>query len=317
MAILPLLSTGRPYLIDLMVVFFIYAIVASNWDVTMGYTGILNFGHLGFLAVGAYASGIVTKFLGVSPWIGLLIGGASGLALGVILSVPSVRLRDVYVVLLTFASLMILQQVIIWPYLTPWTGGVSGLIQIPTYSIGGFSFRNQEVPFYYLALGIFLGSTYFLHRICTSHFGVAWRAIRDSEEHAETLGINVYRYKIAAFVASSFFTGLIGAFYASYTSSIDTSIIGWDILITTEVAIILGGLGTIYGPILGAFVMTLVVEYFRGYGAYRLILLGIITIVLAIYMRSGLWGTVASRVRILEKKYSSSDEQQEEIGPSG
>jgi branched-chain amino acid transport system permease protein len=306
----PFIMNENPYLIDLMIIFFIYAVVASNWDITMGYTGILNFGHLGFLAIGAYVSGMMIKFLGLSPWLGLPIGGAAGLLLGLILSIPSVRLRDVYVVLLTFASLMIFQKMITWPYLAPWTGGVAGLVNIPTFSIGDFSFRNLEMPYYYLALAIFLASTYFLHRITKSHFGIAWRAIRDSEDHAKTLGINAYRYKIASFAASSFFTGVMGSFYASYVGSIDISIIGWDLLISTEVAMILGGLGTVFGPILGAFAMTLIVEYMRGYGAYRLIFLGVLTIVLVIYVRSGLWGTLTTQLRKLGKKQPQPDQKE-------
>ena len=302
LAIFPIVMSGSPYLINLMIVFFVYAVVASNWDITMGYTGILNFGHLGFLAIGAYVSGMATKLLGLSPWLGLLVGGGAAVLLGLLLSLPSVRLHEVYVVLLTFASMMILQKMITWPYLSQWTGGVAGLSNIPTYSIGSFSFRNQEMPYYYVALVIFLVSTYFLYRISRSHFGIAWRAIRDSEEHAKTLGINSYRYKIASFVASAFFPGVIGAFYAAYVRSIDTGIIGWDLLIITEVAIILGGLGTLYGPIVGAFAMTMIVEYMRDYGAFRLIILGILTIILVIYMRSGLWGVLRSTMRKLRRK---------------
>lgn len=147
----------------------------------------------------------------------------------------------------------------------------------------------EKVPYYYLAALLFLGSVYAVVRMVKSPIGLALVAIRDSQDAAESLGINLTRYKLLAFAASAFMVGLLGAFYAHYILLLTpSSVLGLDLMILVIGMTLIGGVGTLFGPILGAFVMTIGVEAMRGIGEYRMLIYGALIVVVVMFMPRGL-----------------------------
>ena len=172
MLILPIALADLPYPRHLLVLCLLFAVLASNWDLTLGYAGVFNFAQLAIFALGAYASAILSTAFGVSPWLGILAGAAVGAVASLIAFVPTIRLRGLYVSLTTFAF----SQICFWLVLSQsdLTGGAQGMTGIPPYEIGPFNFRDAgEIGFAYLAIALFLGSTDFLRRIVRPTWGGA------------------------------------------------------------------------------------------------------------------------------------------------
>jgi branched-chain amino acid transport system permease protein len=292
------------YVLNLMILAFTFAILASSWDITIGHTGIFNFGHIAFFGVGAYTSAILSKFLGVSPWLAIVAAGAMACLLGLAMGLPSLRLAGIYTCLLTYGFQQLLYLFIIMPGLggtqaanmASITGGSFGMVDVPTFQLGGidFSASVSKVPYYYLALVLFCISTFFLYKIIKSPMGVAFVSIRDSEEYAVSRGIDPFKYKLLAFVASAFFAGVIGGFYCHYLESVDPGVISWTMVWFSLAILVVGGLGTFYGPIVAAFVLTFASEYLRGIDLYRYIVLSLIMFFVIIFYPAGLAEVVRS-----------------------
>jgi branched-chain amino acid transport system permease protein len=284
-AVLPIFAES--YVLHLMILFFVYATIASTWNLTLGYAGIFNWAHTAFFAVGGYASAISCKFFGLSPWLGLWVGGACAVLASLVVGLPTLRLAGLYACLFTFAFWQLTFHIVLYPPITPYTGGSYGIIKLPTffpYVVG----KMGTIPYYYLGFVLLLLSTFILNKTIKSRIGLALVTIRESEEYAVSRGINPYNYKLLAFVISAFFVGMIGSFYAHYLTTIDTRILGWDILWLGLVMVIVGGIETQHGPIIGAFVLIFLSEYTRGWAEYRYIFLGVVMCVTIIFMPSGL-----------------------------
>ena len=290
LALVPTMTSG--YLLHLLVVCLIFAVVASNWGLQVGYSGIYNFGHYGLFAIGAYTAAVLSISFGVSPWAGMAAGATAAALAGLVIGLPTLRLKIIYFALFTFSF-----QMLIYTFLMinvgGLTGGSEGLFLIPSPQIGAIRFNHySKVPAYYLALLIFLLSTVVLHRVVHSRLGIAFKALRDSYDYAISRGINPYKYKLIAVVVSAFFTGLIGGFYAYYIGSLGPTILSWGILIMGNAMLVLGGLGTFYGPIVAAFVLTVATESLSGLGAYRYIIIASIMIGALLMTPQELWRRV-------------------------
>ncbi len=284
--------TSNGYVLHLLIVCLIFAVVASNWGLQVGYSGIYNFGHYGFFAIGAYTAAVLSISFGVSPWVGMVAGATAAALASLVIALPALRLKIIYYALFTFSFQMLIHTFIMIN-VGGLTGGNEGLYLIPSLQIGAMRFNHySKVPAYYLALLIFLLSTVILYRVVHSRFGIAFKALRDSYDYAVSRGINPYRYKLIAVVISAFFTGLIGAFYAYYMGVVGPAILSWGILIVGNAMLVIGGLGTFYGPIIAAFVLTVAVEYLSGLGAYRYIIIASIMIGSLLLTPQELWRRV-------------------------
>ena len=275
LVILPLLISNA-FVLHLLILCLVYAVITSNWDLVVGYSGIFNFGHLAFFAVGAYSSAIVAISSGISPWWCLPIGGGIAVVASLVVALPSLRLRGLYFSLFTFAFQQIFYSLIL---INPGnlTGGSQGLMFIPALKLGSIVIsRTNKFPSYYLALAFFLLSSIVLYRIVRSKAGLAFQALRDSEEYAISRGINPFKYKLGAVMTSAFFTGLIGAFYAHYMRIIGPAIIGWQIFILALAMLVLGGLGSLFGPMIASFGLLFVSEFLTSLGPYRFIILAFV-----------------------------------------
>jgi branched-chain amino acid transport system permease protein len=256
---------------------FIWAVVASYWNLLSGYSGIFSLGNLGFFAFGAYCSSVVAIELEISPWISVVIGGlATMVIVTVFLGLPALRLRGIYIALLTLVFALSLPSII--SLLRDWTGGGVGLLGIPTF-IPGIE-KWQE---YYINLGFALVALSVLYVIIRGKTGMAFVALRDSEDFAGAVGVDRYREGIKVFAISALVTGMAGGFFAHTLGQISPGMLSIDQFLMVIAMWLLGGVATFFGPIIGAVVITFGNEYLRVAGSLRMGLIGgliVVTIML-------------------------------------
>lgn len=281
LAILPLIYPDS-YFIHIMILSMIMATLASSWNLMLGYTGIFSFGHQAFFGLGAYVSALLAMRSGLSPWLGMPVAGMAAAVVSLIIAVPCLRLRAApYIAIATLGFAEICR--ITATNLVDITRGELGLWGIPELFAGG-----NRVLSYYTMLAILTLFLWVMARITKSPLGLALLSVRESQNAAEALGVNVARTKILAFVTSSFMAGIVGAFYAHYLVILTPSaVLSVRIMVEIVTVTLLGGLGTLAGPVLAAFGITLGMEYMRWLGDYRLLLYGAGVVLLVIFMPEG------------------------------
>lgn len=274
----------------LFIIAFIYAIVASNWDLSLGYAGVFNFGHVAFFGIGVYATGLSAKLLGIDPWVAMALGGLAASLAGAVVALPVLRLKGIYVILVTFAfSQLVLQFVLSQSDLT---GGTQGLVRIPTISAFGYNFlRDYRFGYYYVALALLVASTMFLRLLVGSNFGMSLRALRDNEDYALARGIPTGLQRLKVLIASAFFTGVAGGFYAVYLRVASPEVFGFSTVSLALSMVLVGGIATIYGPIAAAIILTLVTEslaHLAGMNESRFMLVAALMLAVLLFLPKGL-----------------------------
>ena len=301
LSILPIFLRSYPHIMNILILCFIWGMVAAAWNLIMGYARVFSLGQMAFFTFGAYTSAILTMNLGISPWVGIPIGGTIAAAVGFLIGLPCLRLRGIYVAVVTLALHLVLPTLLMHAGPIP-TGGSYGLGGIPSLQLGGYTFSYQElIPWYYVALAIFLVVLFVIYKIINSSVGLAFIAIRDAEPFAKSLGVDEYKYMLMVFGISAFFTGISGAFYAHYIRAISPKILGLDLFLLALVMVLFGGLGRFPGAVIGAFAITFINNFLLGTGAFRLVILGAIVIVTMIYMPQGLMGIPESFNRLVRR----------------
>lgn len=279
---IPMAQPG-PYLLHTLILSMIMAALASAWNLAYGYAGIFSFGHQAFWGLGAYVSGCLSVRAGVSPWVGIVVASVSACIVSLIIGVPCLRLRlapFVSIATLSFAEICRIAAA----NLVGITRGELGLYGIPPLSASGSRFAS-----YYTMAALLLLILCSMSWIGRSPLGLALRSVREEHDVAEALGIDTDRVRLLAFVLSSSMTGAVGAFYAHYVSIITpSSVLSSSIMVQIVATTLLGGAGTVLGPVVAAFGMTLGLEYFRWLADYRLLLYGAGMIGLVLLMPEGL-----------------------------
>ena len=274
----------------LFIIAFIYAVVASSWDLSLGYAGIFNFGHVAFFGIGVYATGLTAKLLGIDPWLAMLIGGIAASAAAALVALPVVRLQGVYVVLVTFAFAQLVLQVVISQSVV--TGGTQGLIRVPTIELFGYNFlRDYKFGYYYVAFAMMLIAVSCLRWIARSDFGLSILAMRDNEDYAASRGIPVAMQRLKVLVLSAFFAGVAGGFFVIYLRVASPEVFSFSTSSLILSMVLVGGTSTIYGPALAALALTFVSEglaNFEGLAEGRFILVAVAMIVVLIFFPKGL-----------------------------
>jgi branched-chain amino acid transport system permease protein len=303
--LLPVFIYKDAYLIGILITCMIWGAVASVWNFTMGYAGIFTFGQFGFFVVAAYTSGMVTKYLGISPWLGILIGGLMAALVGVLIGLPCMKLKGAYIALITFALHLVVAPMI--KVAGPLgTGGSTGLMSIPSLNLGAYTFsRTDLIPWYYAALVISFLVLLVVYKIIFSSVGLGFIGLRDSEDFAKTLGINEYKYKLMVFGLSAFLTGIMGGFYAHYAGIISPRLLGLDIFLLVMLMMIIGGMGLFPGAFLGGFIILFLNEFLRPLGAYRFLIFGAIVVVAIKIMPEGILGNLDFFKKRIGKHFQS------------
>jgi branched-chain amino acid transport system permease protein len=282
LAVVPLIYPDA-YFLHVMIVAMFMGTLASSWNLMLGYAGIFSFGHQAFFGLGAYVSALLAMHVGLSPWLGLVVAGATAAVVSLVIAVPVLRLKAApYVAIATLGFAEICR--ITAMNLVDITRGELGLWGIPELFHGA-----GRIPYYYTILVILALVLFAMDWIAKSPLGLALRSVRESEDAAETLGVDVARTKILAFGISSFMAGVVGAFYAHYLLILTpSSVLSVTVMVEIVTITLLGGLGTLIGPVLAAFGITLGLEYMRWLGDYRLLLYGAGLVLMIIFMPEGL-----------------------------
>lgn len=262
LALVPAIVTDS-YTRHLFILAFVYAIIASNWDLSLGYAGLFNFGHLTFFAVGVYTAAIAAKTVGVDPWFAIPMGGVTAMLAALLVALPVARLKGIYVVLVTFGFSQLLLQLILSQ--SQITGGAGGMVRIPGLEIGDYRFiRDFKFGYYYVALGLLTISTIYLLWLTKSPFGKSLLAVRDNEDYAQARGISIARQRVLALMASAIFPGIAGGFFAIYLRVAAPEVLSFGTLSLALSMVLIGGTATVYGPIIAAFALTFATEAMAG-----------------------------------------------------
>ncbi|MEO1191560.1 MAG: branched-chain amino acid ABC transporter permease [Pseudomonadota bacterium] len=292
LAILGLL--GLPFVVTdsysrhLLILAFIFAVVASNWDLSLGYGGIFNFAHLAFFSIGVYGYGILAKTLGFSPWLAIPLAGLLSAIAALIVAIPVLRLSGVYIILVTFAfSQLVLQLVVSQSDIT---GGMMGMVGLPPLSLPGYNVvRDGKFAYYYGAVILLLASTVYLRVLVKQPFGVSVMALRDNAEYAISRGVSLARQRTLTLVASAVFTGIAGGYYGAYLRVAAPDAFGLGLMTLLLSMLLLGGTATVYGPIIAAVLLTFLSEAMVDFGAWRHLVIAAIMIAVLIFYPRGLW----------------------------
>lgn len=278
------------YVRHLFIIAFIYAIVAASWDLSLGYAGIFNFGHVAFFGIGVYATGLSAKLLGIDPWVAMLIGGAVASAAAAVVALPVVRLQGIYVVLVTFAfSQLVLQFVISQSHIT---GGTQGLVRVPTIELLGYNFlRDYKFGYYYVAFALLVASTLCLRFITRTNFGLSIRALRDNEDYGLARGIPIGLQRLKVLVASAFFAGIAGGFFVIYLRVASPEVFNFSTTALILSMVLVGGTSSIYGPVIAALALTFVSEGLAnvdGLAEGRFMLVAVAMVLVLLFFPKGL-----------------------------
>jgi branched-chain amino acid transport system permease protein len=277
----PVLS-GKSYVLHIFVLFFVWGVVAAGWNLLTGYAGIYSLGNIGFLAIGGYVSGILAKSLGLSPWITIPIGGiVTMVVVTLLLGLPALRLEGIYIALLTLIFADTLPSIL--TQTRDITGGHMGLHDIPPFFSG-----MGKVHAYYICFLFFLAAQYVIYRTIHSSTGMAFVALRDSEQFASSLGVSRYKERLKVFALSSLLTGLAGGFYVHSLGDISPTTLAIEPFLMALAMMELGGMGTFFGPILGSLIIVLGGEFLRLAGILRLTLLGGLICAIVLFFPGGL-----------------------------
>ena len=292
LSVFPIFLHGNLHVMNILILCFIWGVVAAAWDLIMGFAGIFTFGQVAFYVIGAYGSAILTRAFGISPWLGILAGGLITAIIGILVGLPCLKLKGSYIALVTFAVHMILE-----PFLKSnpgraiGTGGPQGILSIPPLKLFGYTYNTMElVPWFYTVFFISFISLFIIYKIIHSNWGLAFIAVRDSEVFAKSIGINDFKYKLMVFGISSFLTGMIGAVYAHYVGMLSTRLLGLDLFLILMVMLVLGGMGRFPGAVIGAFIAIFISEELRPLETYRNVVFGAMVVLLVIFMPQGITG---------------------------
>ncbi len=289
---LPLFLTD--YILGIFVMIFFYAYLGQCWNILTGYTGPISLGHSLYMGIGAYISTKLAMDLGLSPWIGMWIGGLGAALVGLTIGFLGFRfgLKGIYFVLLTIAFAEIGRLIAL--HLKP-LGHMMGFFVDFKPGWTNFHFRGN-LPYYYIGMGYVIFSLIVVRGIEVSKLGRYFNALREDEDAAESIGINAFKYKMVAVGISSFMTALGGTFYANYIFYLHpTSVMSMWVSIEIIMRPIIGGLGTTFGPFIGSLLMTPLSEVARSYFAkvgfegIHIVIYGFLLILAAMFFPGGIF----------------------------
>ena len=285
-AVMPLLLSNN-YHLHVLNLAGIYAILTLSLNMLTGFTGLLCVGQIAFYGIGAYTSAIFSVTLGMPVFFSMLMGGVVASLFGLLVGLPTLRLRGLYLAVATMAFGEIMYQLFV--NLEPITNGTKGILNVPAPALFGFKF-NTYGSYYYLVLLTLAFLVTITHNIIRSRVGRAMLSIRENEVAAAASGINPTRYKVMVFMCSAFFAGIAGSLYVH-----EVRFVSPESFVTAESSSVLammvvGGIGSIPGAIVGGMALTIIPELFRSFGDIRLVVYGATIVMIIIFAPKGLGG---------------------------
>ncbi len=269
-----------------------FALFACAFNLLLGFAGLLSFGHAAFFGGSAYITGYLCRDLGLSPELGLLAGAAFGGVLGALFGLLAIRREGIYFAMITLG----LAQLVYFVALQmPFTGGEDGMQGIPRGKLFGVVDLNDNIAMYFFVFAVFLGGFWLIHRTIHSPFGQILKAIRDNEPRAISLGYDVARFKLLAFVISASLAGLAGSMKSLVFQLASLADVHWHTSGQVVLMTLLGGLGTILGPVAGAFTIVSLENLLADkVGSWVTVIMGAIFVVCVLLFRRGVVGEIGA-----------------------
>ena len=278
---------GQAYYIDLVRRIMILAIAAASLNLILGYGGLVSFGHAAYLGVGAYAVGILGFYGIASGWAHLAAAISASALVAAAIGAVSIRTSGIYFIMITLAFTQMLYYLGI--SLAEF-GGDDGMRLKAKSDFGALVDLQDPVQFYYLALGVMLAFVILIHRIVNSRFGLALRAAKSNEARSRAIGFSPYPVRLAAFVIAGAMGGVAGALYANHTNYITPGLMSWHQSGELMFMVILGGMATSAGPVLGTFALLVLEEILKSWTQYWQVVLGPLLVLSVIFFKRGLAG---------------------------
>ena len=271
-----------------------FALFASALNLLLGFGGLLSFGHAAFFGSASYVTAHAAKVWGLTPEVSILLGMAAAAVLGLVIGALAIRRQGIYFAMVTLAFA---QMVFFFALQAPFTGGEDGIQAVPRGDLFGVLPLNNDMTLYFVVLTIVFGGLLAIYRIVHSPFGQVLKAIRDNEPRSISLGYKVNRYKLAVFVMSATIAGMAGATKALVFQLASLTDVYWTMSGEVVLMTLLGGMGTIFGPFVGAAVIVTMQNYFAGFGAWVTVLQGAIFVISVLLFREGIVGVLSRWIR--------------------
>jgi branched-chain amino acid transport system permease protein len=283
---LPLI-TDDPYLLRILILTSIFAIFAASWDLLSGFTGQMNFGHALFFGVGAYGAALLNLHLDLPPWGSIPLGALAAVLAGLIIGIPCLRLRGTYLALTTLSFPIILMGIVFAiPEFTGGELGISGIDRIVRSRVGQ----------YYITVSVMVVLVTVMWKITDSNMGIIFHAIREDEVAVRASGINTTRYKLMAFCLSGFFAGMSGGLYAHFMRIAGPSTLEVSMSFQVVIWAVFGGVVTIWGPVGAVFILFPLLEFFRFWPEFRMLLFAIVILLILLFMPQGLLPWIRDKI---------------------
>ena len=286
------------FLSEVLTIVGLYVLLGLGLNIVVGFAGLLDLGYVAFFAVGSYVVAILTSpelgFFSMGFWTALPFVLAAGILSGVLLGVPVLKMRGDYLAIATLGFGEIIRILVLSDWLRPWIGGAQGIGQIPNISIAGYTFTTPQQVYYFILAGCLLVG-FISWRLRDSRLGRAWMAVREDEDVAQAMGINLVATKLMAFATGAGFSALSGAIFATKIGSVYPHSFNVIVSINIICLIIVGGMGSIPGVIVGAFALVGLPELLREFAEYRLLVYGAALVAMMLLKPEGLWPDVKRR----------------------
>ena len=272
-----------------------FAMFACAFNLLIGYVGLLSFGHALYFGWASYLSAHAAKVWGFPPELAILTGAATAAALGLIAGALAIRRQGIYFAMITLA---LAQMMYFFAVQAKFTGGEDGIQAVPRGKLFGVFNLADTMTMYVVVVVLFLACFLFIHRVINSPFGEVLKAIRENEPRAISLGYKTDRYKLVAFVLSATLAGLAGATKAIVLQIASLTDVDWPMSGEVVLMTLVGGLGTVFGPVAGAFVIVAMQNYLNALEQWVTVIQGVIFVVCVLLFRRGLIGEIANYFRI-------------------
>jgi branched-chain amino acid transport system permease protein len=310
-AAIPLVWSNA-YALGVMITAMIVLVLNTSWNFVLGIAGVWNFGQLAIYAIGGYGAGLLMLHTPLPPVVAVVCGGLIAAGVSVVLAFPTLRLHGIYTSLLTFSFAQVFLFIVVNDP-GGLTGGTFGFPTVP----GLFSFlspTSSQHAYFWTMLAVVVAATLAVWWIRGSRLGIALRTIRDAPSYAAARGISPLKYRVIAFAISGFIAGIAGGLYLSYNQSFTTSAMGLTPMSIDVTMLVIGGLGTIWGPVLGTSVLTGLQVSLADYPGIQLTILGAILLLIVVFVPGGLVGLIAS-IRRRVSAWVEEDEGEEPEAP--
>jgi len=289
------------YVITILITVAIYAILAHSLNIITGHAGQISLGHAAFFGIGAYTSALLYTEAGLPFWVSVPLAAIAAGIIGALLGIPCLRVRDDFLAITTMGINFVVEAVFLY---IPFFGGAMGIggINLPEW----FGREMSKPEYFILILGVFGLLLLVDYQLGRSWIGLAWASIREDEQAAEAMGVDVVRFKVMAFIMGSMIAGLAGGFYAHFLTFIMPQNFGFPMSIVVLSMVVFGGIGTRWGPLLGALILGILPELSRPIMEYRTFVYGLLLMFMMRFQPDGLLGSESILMKGIRALFSRS-----------